>query len=199
MKTISLYLAYIMCFTILLGACGNNRNGQKKDSVSQANKENKVKLPDSSFKADASFAVAAAEAHIMHSKTAELCETNASLDTVVKFGRMLVNKHTLINKQLTGWAKSNNVSLPDSLTAENKNIYKDLAKERDRNFEKNFTHFIISNYQLLLDNYRKEAESGKDTLLKAWTREKIRILETDLQTAHWIEAVLTKSPLKNKS
>jgi len=198
MKTIFLYP---LCFglSILLNRCSNSTNDKEKDSVALAKKENKAKLADSSLNTDASFAVAVAEDHLMQTKTAKLCETNASLDTIVKFGRTLVKNHSSINDQLKEWAESNNVSLPDSLTSGNKNKYEDLAKEKDGNFEKKFTRFIIDDYQELLNSYRREAETGNDTLLKAWTRDKIRILETDLQTAHWIEAVLAKPPLKNKS
>lgn len=198
MKTIFLFISCFVAFHFF-NACRNSSTSKEAGSLASAQEENKAKLPDSTYHADAGFAVAAAEAHLMQVKTAELCEANASLDTVVKFGRALVKNHRLINDQLTGWANSNNVSLPDSLTPENKSKYEDLAKEKNRDFEKKFTRYIINDYQQLLDNYRKEAETGKDTLLKAWTREKIRILETDLQTAHWIYAVLEKPPLKNKS
>jgi len=197
MKTFLLYFTCI-CFIILFDACEHN-NQKSSNSVSLATKENDAKLPDSLLQNDASFAVAVAEEHLLQATTATLCETNASLDTIVKFGRTLVKNHRAINEQLTGWAKLNNVSIPDSLTTENKTKFKELAKEKERPFEKKFTRFIIDDYQGLLDNYRREAETGKDTLLKAWTREKIRILESDLQTAYWIEAVLSKSPLKNKS
>jgi len=198
MKTIFLYLTCLAA-PIVFSACGSNSNQKETDSVAIAKKENKAKLPDSSVNNDAGFAVTAAEEHLMQAKTAKLCETNASLDTMVKFGRTLLKNHTTIKEQLTNWAKLNNVSLPDSLTSDNKKKYDDLAKEKDRNFEKKFTQYIITGYKELLDNYRKEAETGKDTLLKAWTRDKIRILETDLQTAQWINAVLAKPPLKNKS
>jgi putative membrane protein len=198
MKTIFLYLT-LLTIPILFNYCGGTTKQKDADSASNAEKENKARLPDSSFENDASFAVAAAEEHILQAKTAQLCETNASLDTVLKFGRTLVKNHTTINNQLTDWAKANNVSLPNSLTSINKSKYDELANEKNRAFEKKFTQYIINDYQELLDNYRREAENGKDTILKAWAREKIRILETDLQTANWIDAVLTKPPLKNKS
>jgi len=198
MKTLFLYIP-LLCISILFNACGNRKHEKETDSVALATRENKTRFTDSSYYNEADFAVAAAEAHLMQINAGNLCKTNASLDTVIKFGRALVENHTVIHDQLAGWAKSNKVKLPDALTPDNKQKYDDLSKMKFRNFENKFTDLIIRDQEQLLDNYRKEAERGNDTLLKAWAREKIRTMETDLQTANWIKAELAKPPLKNKS
>jgi len=184
---------------MLFNACGNRRHEKEPDSLALAKSENKTRFADTSFYDEKSFAVAAAEVHLMQMNTGNLCKTKASLDTLIKFGRTLVENHTVIHDQLGGWAKSNKVELPDELTPDNKQKYDDLSKMKSRNFENKFTELVIYDQEKLLDNYRKEAERGTDTLLKAWAREKIRTMETDLQTANWIKTELAKPPLKNKN
>jgi len=198
MKTLFLYIP-LLCVSVLFNACGNRKHEKEMDSLVHPTTENKTRFADSSFYDESDFAVAAAETHLMQINAGSLCKTNASLDTIIKFGRTLVGNHTLIHDQLEGWAKSKNVKLPDALTPDNKQKYDDLSKMKLREFENKFTDLIIHDQEQLLDNYRKETERGNDTLLKAWAREKIRTMETDLQTANWIKAELVKPPLKNKS
>ena len=198
MKTPFLYIP-LLCLSMLFNACGNRKHEKETDSVALAKSENKTRFADTGFYDEENFAVTAAEAHLMQINAGNLCKTNASLDTLLKFGRTLVENHTLIHDQLAGWAKSNKVILPVTLTPDNKKKYKDLSEMQSRNFENKFTELIIYDQEQLLDNYRKEAERGKDTVLKAWAREKIMTMETDLQTANWIKAELAKPPLKNKN
>lgn len=198
MKTLFLYIPFLF-ISMLFDACGNRKHEKETDSVELAKSENKIRFADTSFYDEANFAVTAAETHLMQINAGNLGKTNASLDTLIKFGRTLVENHTLIHDQLAGWAKSNKVELPETLTPDNKHKYDNLSEMKSRNFENNFTDLIIHDQEQLLDNYRKEAERGKDTVLKAWAREKIRIMETDLRTANWIKAELIKPTLKNKN
>jgi len=181
-------LALLFAGTLMAASCGNNH----PDSKDIAKEENKEKFDSSSIEDDTKFAVAAADGGIMEVELGKLALGNAHSSGVKTFAQQMVDDHTKVNDELMAWAKQKNVSLPSTMSSSKQDRYNDLAKKKGAEFDKAYISAMVGDHKDDIGAFRKEADKGKDTGLRAWASQKLPTLEHHLMMAQGLDSLLKK-------
>jgi len=182
-------LFVVLLGTLVLAACGNNSNDSKKE----ANAANDKKFDSTSIEDDTKFAVAAADGGMMEVALGKLAQTNAASPTVKQFGQMMIDDHSKAGEELKKLASSKNISLPAALSNKNQDKYNDLAKKKGKDFDKDYTSFMVDDHKDDIDEFKKQADKGKDPDLKSWAAGKVPVLEHHLAMAQAADSVVRKN------
>lgn len=163
---------------ILLAACGN-----ADDSKKAANADNKEKFDSTNLQDDTKFAVAAADGGMLEVELGKLAQTNASSPVVKNFGQMMVDDHSKAGEELKTLAASKSITLPQVLSDKNQKDYSDLSKKKGEDFDKAYSSFMVKDHKEDIEEFKKEAQNGKDADIRAWASGKVPTLEHHLAMA----------------
>lgn len=130
---------------------------------------------------DKKFADAAAMGGMLEVMLGKLAETNAANPVVKSLGAMMVKDHTKANDELKAWASSMNYTLPTELDAQKQKTYDDLKARKGADFDKEYTHLMVSDHKKDIEEFRKEASGGTETSLKSFASNTLPTLEHHLK------------------
>lgn len=130
---------------------------------------------------DKKFADAAAIGGMLEVMLGKLAETNAANPVVKSLGAMMVKDHTKANDELKAWASSMNYTLPAGLDARKQKTYDDLKARKGADFDKEYTHLMVSDHKEDIEEFRKEASGGTETSLKSFASNTLPTLEHHLK------------------
>lgn len=130
---------------------------------------------------DVKFAKAAADGGMMEVELGKLALTKATSPMVKQHAQMMVDDHGKANGELKSLAATKNIMLPDSMSADHKKAYDDLAKKKGKDFDKAYTDMMVDDHKKDVDEFKDQANKGTDSDLKAWASGKVPILEQHLQ------------------
>jgi putative membrane protein len=185
----NMFAFLIIACSCSLTSCGNNENDSKKAATG----ENKEKFDSiAAMQDDAKFAVAAADGGMLEVQLGKLAQTNASADPVKRFGRMMIDDHSMAGEELKRMAKARNITLPATLSNKNQDAYNDLAKKKGADFDKAYTSFMVDDHKEDIDEFKKESAKGNDTDIKNWATGKIPVLEHHLVMAKRADSTVRK-------
>jgi putative membrane protein len=197
MKRLGMYL--IACSVVVLVSCNqrdkygsNDRSTDGKDSKDIAEDQNDDKF-DNKMEKDADFAVTAAEDAMLQVRVAQLAETNASSSEVKNFAKQVIADHNKLSEELRQVAVSKNISLPASLTDRCQRKYDKFSGKSGREFDEEFTDFVVKEHKDLVDNYKKEAEKGNDPDMRAFAAKQVSSLEHHLAMSEDLEDMVDRA------
>jgi putative membrane protein len=119
-------------------------------------------------KDDAKFATTAADAGMAEVELGKLAQQKSANDQIKNFGAMMVTDHTKVNDELMGIAKTKNITLPATCSADEMKKMDDLSKKSGKDFDKAYVDAMIGGHKKVLSLMQDEAKSGKDSTLKAF-------------------------------
>ena len=172
MKKLS-YVFMIVVAAYALQGCNNSA----KDAKESADSLNKTKDTTSNVAAtggiavtsdDAKFATTAAEAGMAEVELGKLAQKNSTSEKIKNFGAMMVTDHGKVNNELMGIAKTKNITLPTTCSADDMKKMDDLAKKIGTDFDKAYVDEMIAGHKKALDLMQTEAKNGEDADLKAF-------------------------------
>ena len=151
----------------------------KNDSVKEAKKDNaqntdsmsaKASITDSTIpsKQDAAFMVDAASGGMMEVELGRLAQTNAGSQQVKHFGAMMVNDHTNGGNELKSLALAKGITLPDSISNDQKKMRDDLAKKTGKSFDKAYIDVMVNDHKEDIADFEKAAGNANDPDIKAF-------------------------------
>jgi putative membrane protein len=191
MKKVALHGFLAACVVIGMTACNNST-----DSAKQAEKQNDSTLEKTnsdSTKKDASFAVTAADAGMTEVQLGQLAQSNSNSAAVKSLGKMMVDDHTKAGDELKALADRKGIVLPAVLSDKHQKAYNDLAAKKGADFDKAYTDMMVSDHKDVIDAFKKEADAGEDTDLKAWAQGKIPTLEHHLEMSQTTQDKVKKA------
>jgi len=174
------YPLLITAALFVFASCGKK---SETDSKELAKDQNEEKFDNSSIEDDTRFAVAAADGGMLEVQLGQLALANASSEEVKKFGQSMIDDHSKANEELKALAATKNISLPGVLSDKNQKTYEDFAKKTGIEFDKDYADFMVKDHKEDIDDFKKEAEKGKDPDLKSWAAGKVSTLEHHLMMA----------------
>ena len=175
---------------VIVASCGSNNNST--DSKTTATYENEAKFDSTAVLSDTKFAVESYDGGMLEVRLGQLALTNGSSSVVRKLGKMMVDDHGKANAELTGIAKTKNVSLPYKLSDKCQSRYNDMAKKTGEEFDEEYTEVMVKYHKDDIDNFKKEAEKGKDADFRKWAADKLPTLEHHLMEAERADSVINK-------
>ena len=175
---------------LFIAACSENK---ETDSKKMAKEENEKKFDKTAIEDDTKFAVAAADGGMLEVQLGQMALSNASSPAVKQLGQMMVDDHSKANAELKALAQTKNISLPATLSEGKQKKVKDLAAKKGTDFDEAYTALMVDDHKEVIDDFKKEADKGNDSDVKAWAANKIPTLQHHLQMSE-----SAKDAVKNK-
>ena len=195
MKTLKLF--FVACILLAANACNNS--SIPKDSVDSASKQNQSK--DSavygtgnmdSMAPDENFMVKAYSGGMLEIMLGKIATTNAATASVKQFGKMMMTDHTKADSEMAVIAKLKNITLPSAPGNDQYNNINKLEKEQGRDFDKDYTSFMIDDHKEDIKDFQKESQNAKDPDIKAFVVKTIPVLQKHLSAIQAINTSLKK-------
>lgn len=176
----------------LFTSCSNSSEKSETDSKEIANEQNEQKFDSTKIEDDTEWAVKVADAGMLEVQLAKLALTNAGSSKVKEFAKMMADDHSKANEELKAAATQKNISLPATMSEKCQKKYDELAAKKGADFDKEYMDAMVDHHQESVDNFKKEAEDGKDADLKAWAGSKLPTLQQHLDMAKTTRDIVKK-------
>jgi len=158
-------------------------NDQTVDSTTEVNQHNHQNSDTMLTEKDADFAVKAADGGMMEVELGRLAQKNAASKAVKDFGQMMVDDHSKAGEELKLLTSKKRITIPATLGNDHQKKVDELSKKSGKEFDKSYTSLMVEDHEADIKEFKKQAENGSDTALKAWASSKIPILEHHLAAA----------------
>jgi putative membrane protein len=180
--------------TMIISACNNG----PKDSVEKADSSNKANIDSPATKKDivqtdqesSTFLVKAANGGMAEVQLGQLAQEKGINQKVKDFAGMMVHDHSAVNDQVRTLAGQRNVTLPDSVSDDNKKAMNDLAKKNGKDFDKAYINAMVKGHQEVLDMFKSAGDKVNDTEVKTFINNTIPKVQMHLDAAKDIQKTL---------
>jgi putative membrane protein len=192
MKNIFNFL--IAAFLISATACNNNSatSSNSTEAAVDSNKKELEAKDSTQMEDDVKFAVTAANGGLLEVQLGKLAKTKATSPQVLEFASMMVDDHSAANKELMDLAGKKVITLPAILDNKTQKEYNDFEKMGKKDFDKAYMDYMVKDHKEDIDEFKKEAENGKDAELKAFANKTIPVLQHHLEMAEKANSALKK-------
>ena len=145
--------------------------------------------------ADKAFVQKAAVGGMAEVEMGKMAQQKGSSDQVKQFGSRMVEDHSKANDELKKIASSKGIALPTDLDAKHKSKMDKMQKLSGAQFDRAYMDDMVADHKQDVAEFRKEANSGKDSDLKAFAAKTLPTLEDHLKMAQSTDAAVkgTKS------
>lgn len=182
MKKLSLMMM-ALCAAWMVQSCG----GHKTDSTAKADSANSAKMSDTTKgtaittdSADAKYAVNAADGGMAEVALAKLAQQKTSNAKIKEFADMMVTDHSKANDELMALAKSKNITLPATVSADNQKAMDDLSKKSGADFDKAYVNMMVDGHKKAADLFDDESKNGNDPDLKVFAAKTLPTIKVHL-------------------
>ncbi len=172
--TLTIALAVAPAFA--LSSTGQATNQQATGSTAKA----------AASKSDQAFVRAAARGGLVEVELGKLAQQKASSNDVKQFGERMVADHSKANDELKSLAESKNITLPTRMSARDQALYDRLSKLSGEAFDRAYIRAMVRDHRKDVNEFRREATSGRDPDVKAFASKTAPTLEEHLKQAREI-------------
>ena len=149
--------------------------------------------------ADAKFAMDAAQGGLAEVQLGQLAQQNAQSQDVKDFGKKMVDDHTKANDQLKDVAQKAGMTLPTDINAKDKADMARLQKLQGAEFDKAYMKHMVMDHTKDVNEFKKEANSGKNADLKSFAQQTEPILEQHLTMAKDVNSKVSNGGSASKA
>ena len=143
--------------------------------------------------ADKAFVQKAAVGGMAEVEMGKMAQQKGSSDQVKQFGSRMVEDHSKANDELKKIASSKGIALPTDLDAKHKSKMDKMQKLSGAQFDRAYMDDMVADHKQDVAEFRKEANSGKDSDLKAFAAKTLPTLEDHLKMAQSTDAAVKGS------
>jgi len=197
MKQIILKTGFIIAIffaTITSTSCDENVNG--KDSKDLAEDNNDAKFT-SAMEEDAEYLVSAAEIDMEGIELGQLAQKNSTTPSVIQLGKMMEDDHTKSLKDLQTLATKKQITIPSTLTNDNKNAYDKIKNKFGYDFDKEYSNMLVEEHKDAINKFEKVSTKAKDPDIQSWAVTFLILLRSHLD--HSIACQQQCEKMKSKS
>jgi putative membrane protein len=197
-----------LCFA---SGCGSEqRNTDAVESAEESN-ENKAEAKEEAAedkadavdadktKADAEFAVKAADGGMLEVQLAQLAEKKATSQEVKKFAKQMMTDHMKANDELQSLASQKNITLPADMSDDCKKDVDRLSKLSGAEFDKEYMKFMVDDHEDDVDEFKKASNDANDADIKAFAAKVLPVLENHLDMAKKTKETVDKMEHRSSS
>jgi len=193
MKKISLVVMVALAACSFQACNGNKDSKETADSVNAAkDTSNAVAAGLAVDEGDAKFAVNAANGGMAEVALGKLAQGKATDPKVKEFADMMVMDHSKANDELMALAKSKNITLPDSVSMDEKKAMEDLSKKSGKDFDKAYVDLMVDDHKKDVKEFEDATQSLKDADVKAFATKTLPVLKTHLDHINKIHDSMKK-------
>ncbi len=133
--------------------------------------------------ADSKFIKEAAEGGMAEVQLGQLAQQKASSQEVKDFGSRMVADHSKANDKLKDIASKQGVTMPTELSMKDRLLHKRLSGLSGADFDRAYMEAMVKDHKADIAEFQKEAESGKDPMVKDFASQTLPTLKEHLQMA----------------
>ena len=142
---------------------------------------------------DSKFASEAASGGMTEVKLGELAQQNGASSSVKDFGRRMETDHTKAEDNLKQAAEKAKISLPTSMSAEDRATYDRLSKLHGAAFDRAYAQTMVKDHEQDIAAFEKESRVGKDQTIKSFAQQTLPTLKEHLHLARQMEKTVSAS------
>jgi len=164
-----------LILTASIIACNNNKTDNTAATTTDSSTTVKDSTPAPADTAaannankDVDFVMAAADGGMTEVKLSQLAKTNGSAAAVKSLADMMIADHTKANNELKSIAGKNNISVPETLSADKQKAYDDMATKKGADFDKAYMDKMEKDHTDAIELFQREANSGMNPDLKTF-------------------------------
>jgi putative membrane protein len=150
----------------------------------------------SSGSEDIEFVLDAAKGGMAEVELGKLAADRAQNDEVKKFAQRMVDDHTKANDQLKQIAESKGIKLPSEVEPKEKMLMQRLEKLNGTAFDRAYMNAMVNDHVKDVNEFKREANSGRDSQVKSFASSTLPTLEEHLQHAKQARTTTTASAAK---
>ena len=166
------------------------KNAEDTKEVAQERNEDKFAKTQED---DAAFMVAVAEFNLQQAQLGNLTSVKSTNNEVRSFGASMEEMHTKNMKDLIAMADSKQISIPTSLTDDNKKNYNALNKHDIEDFDSEYVDRVIEDHQEAIKNYTKQSDETDNSDIKSWLTIQLATLREHLDGAKTLQSKLNRN------
>ena len=140
--------------------------------------------------ADKTFVEKAAVGGLAEVEMGKMAQQKGSSDQVKQFGSRMVEDHSKANDELKKIASSKGITLPTDLDAKHKSKMDKMQKLSGAQFDRAYMDDMVADHKQDVAEFKKEANSGKDSDIKAFAAKTLPTLEDHLKMAQSTESAV---------
>ncbi|MDB4920480.1 DUF4142 domain-containing protein [Mucilaginibacter sp.] len=173
------------CIAGLFAGCNNAAKDSKEkadsansavDSTEKTNPNNNIALSA----ADARFAVEAANGGMAEVELGNLAQQKATNARVKEFGAMMVMDHSKANAEMKQLAASKKITLPDSISADEKKLKADLSAKSGAEFDKAYVEAMVKDHKEDIKAFEDAGKQVKYPEMQAFIAKTLPVLQKHL-------------------
>ena len=129
----------------------------------------------------------AAEGGMAQVQLGELAQQKAESPQVKEFAQRMVNDHSKANDQLKQLAAKEGVTVPEKLSARDKETKARLEKLSGAEFDRAYMADMVSHHTHDVTEFRTQARTARDPAVKSFASETLTTLEDHLKNARNVD------------
>jgi putative membrane protein len=154
-------------------------------------------LVASSGSEDIEFVFDAAKGGMTEVEMGKLAAEHAKNDEVKKFAQRMVDDHSKAGDQLKSIAESKGIRLPQEIEAKDRAMINRLSKLNGAAFDRAYMQQMVADHVKDVNEFKKEASSGRDSQVKSFASTTLPTLEEHLQQAKQARQAATATTAAN--
>src|SRR6185295_16341254 len=151
----------------------------------------------SSGSADIEFVLDAAKGGMAEVELGKLAADRAQNAEVMKFAERMVTDHSKAGDELKSIAQSKGIRLPEEIEAKDRALVNRLSKLNGAAFDRAYMQAMVSDHVKDVNEFKKEANSGRDPQVKSFASNTLPTLEEHLQQARAARQAATATAAGN--
>ncbi|WP_026734061.1 DUF4142 domain-containing protein [Fischerella sp. PCC 9605] len=132
---------------------------------------------------DREFVTQAAQSNLTEIQLGQLAQKKGATSAVQQYGQRMVQEHTQANSQLQQLAEQKNLTLPQDIGEQNKELVANLSKLSGTNFDRAYINQMVQEHEKAVSLFQRQAEEGQDPDLKAFAAKTLPNLQEHLEQA----------------
>ncbi|MCP6757330.1 MAG: DUF4142 domain-containing protein [Fischerella sp. CENA71] len=129
------------------------------------------------------FVIQAAQGNLAEIELGKLAQQKATGNEVKQYAQQMIADHTQAHNQLKQLAAQKKLTVPQSLSKQDKQVAANLSKLSGTKFDRAYMNQMVQDHKKTVSLFQREAEQGQDPDLKAFANTTLPILQQHLQEA----------------
>lgn len=155
--------------------------------------DRQARAMSSSGSEDIEFIFDAARGSMAEVELGKLAAERAKNDEVKKFAQKMVDDHSKAGDELKTIAERKGIKLPQEMDAKSKALVARLQKLNGAAFDRAYMQAMVGDHLKDVNEFKKEANSGRDPQVKSFASTTLPTLEGHLQQARQARTAATSS------
>jgi putative membrane protein len=156
-------------------------------SAASSSASNTSGNPDQQFMSDA------AKGNREEVQFGKMVVAKTSDPAVKRFAQMMVDDHTKALNQLQQIAGNKNVTLPDGLPDDAKDLQDKLTSESGQQLDKDYMDSMVQDHQKDVQDFQQASQNVQDKDVKQWAAKTLPTLQQHLKRAQQVDAKFNDS------